>query len=111
MSTDAPSLDDFFAICRFGEHREFVQICLEAQSQAQRTGQKTQFWWRGYRGTVFANLPPITVPGMELRLVNALHKIPMKSTAETMVIKIKYIYYINLKFYLHSTCEGGTQTA
>ena len=84
---DGPSLEDYYGICRFLEHREFVQICHEAETQAQTTGQKTHFWWRGYRGTVAANLPRITVPGMEVRLMNALHKVPLKSTAETMVRK------------------------
>ena len=84
---EAPSLEDYFSICMFKNHRDFVQVCLDAQGDARKTGQKTHFWWRGYRGVVAANLPPITVSGMEVRLMNALQKIPMKSTAETMVKK------------------------
>ena len=62
-----------------------MQVCLDAENEARRTGEKTHFWWRGYRGIVAPNLPPITVPGMEVRLMYALQKIPLKSTAETMV--------------------------
>ena len=91
---DGPSLDDFYTICMFPNHREFVQICLDAESEARKTGQKTHFWWRGYRGIVAAKLPRITVRGMEVRLINALHKVPIKSTAETMVKK-KYFKYFS----------------
>ena len=80
-------MEDFYSICRFKEHREFIPICREAEAQAQKTGQKVHFWWRGYRGTIAGNLPRITVPGMEVRLMDALHKVPLKSTAETMVKK------------------------
>ena len=103
---DTPSLEDYYKICMFVNHREFVQVCLEAQAQAQKTGQKTHFWWRGYRGIVAANLPPITVPGMEVRLMNALHKVALKSTAETMVKK-KYIdNYFNFFFYYSMYVDG-----
>ena len=87
---------DDFSICVFPEHRDFVTICRDAEAQARRTGQKAHFWWRGYRGTVAANLPPITVPGMEMRLMNALEKITNKSSSETMVIIIKYFFFVNL---------------
>ena len=43
------------------------------------------FWWRGYRGTVAANLPRITVPGMQVCLMNALQKVADRTVAETMV--------------------------
>lgn len=69
----------------FPEHREFVTVCREAEAKAKRTGQKTHYWWRGYRGVVAANLPPITVPGLEVRLMNALGKIANKSIPEIMV--------------------------
>ena len=94
---DRCSLEDFYAICKFPEHKEFVNICRDAENQAIRTGQKTHFWWRGYRGIVAANLPPMTVSGMEVRLMNALSKIPMKNTAETMVInKNQYNLHMNI---------------
>ena len=74
-----------FSICHFPEHREFVSRCRDAENEAQRTGEKAIFWWRGYRGIVAANLPPITVAGLEIRLMNALAKINGKSVPETMV--------------------------
>lgn len=74
-------------MCHFMEHREFVRICRDAEAQARRTGQKVHYWWRGYRGVVAANLPPITTRGMELRLMTALSKIADKSVPEIMVIK------------------------
>ena len=64
------------------------------------TGNKTSFIWRGYQAVVAANLPPITVPEMEVRLMNALEKISNKTVSETMVkeifflIKLKKIIYI-----------------
>lgn len=64
-----------------------MKICREAEAKAKTTGQKAQYWWRGYRGVVSATLPPITTAGMEVRLMNALEKIPNKSVAETMVKK------------------------
>ena len=77
---------DDYSICVFQEHREFVKVCREAEAKAQLTGQKALYWWRGYRGVVAANLPPITLPGLKVRLMNALEKIPLKSKPETMVI-------------------------
>lgn len=68
-----------------------MRICRDAEAQAHRTGQKTHYWWRGYRGTVAANLPPITVPGLEMRLMNALEKIANKTVPETLVKIYKYI--------------------
>ena len=79
--------NDDFSICVFPEHREFVQICRNAEAEAQRTGEKTTYWWRGIRGVMAANLPPMTVPGLEVRLMNALEKIPQKSIPETLVKK------------------------
>ena len=83
-----------FSICVFPEHREFVKVCREAEEKAKRTGNKTHYWWRGYRGVVAAHLPPITVPGLEVRLMNALDKIPNKSVPEIMVKKIILQIYI-----------------
>ena len=80
---------DDFSICVFPEHREFVQICRDAEAQAKRTGQKTIYWWRGIHGVMGAHLPPMTVPGLELRLMNALEKIPHKTIPETLVKKKK----------------------
>ena len=74
-----------FSICLFPDHREFVKICREAEAKAHRTGQKSTYWWRGYRGVVAPNLPKITLPGMEVRLMNALEKIPNKSLPEILV--------------------------
>ena len=91
--------DDDFSMCVFPEHKEFIQICRDAELEARRTGQKTNYWWRGYRGVIGANLPPMTVPGLELRLMHALDKIPDKTIPETLVKKntiifstYKYIY-------------------
>ena len=77
-----------FSICHFTEHREFIQLCRNAEAQAQQKGQKIHFWWRGYRGVVAANLPRMTVPGLEVRLMNALSKVSNKTISETMVKKI-----------------------
>lgn len=74
-----------YSICHFDEHRDFVQLCRNAEAEAQRKGQKIHFWWRGYRGVVAANLPRITVPGLEVRLMNALKKITDPSVPEIMV--------------------------
>ena len=95
---DAPSAEDF-QICHFPEHKEFVIACRKAEAEAKRTGATTYFWYRGYRGVVAADLPTITLPGMEVRLMNALQKIPDKTVAEIMVnaIVIKKLYInINL---------------
>lgn len=65
---------------------EFVRLCMKAEAEARNTGKKAIFFWRGYRGVMAANLPTATVPGMEVRLLNALNKISMKSVQETLVI-------------------------
>ena len=80
--------NDDLSVCHFPDDKEFVRVCRDAEAQARRTGSKAHFWWRGYRGTVAANLPPITVPGLKVRLMNALQKVNDKSPAETMVIII-----------------------
>ena len=79
---------DDFSICVFPEHREFVRLCREAEAEAKRTGQKTTYSWRGTHGVMAANLPPMTVPGLELRLMNALEKVQHKTIPETLVKKI-----------------------
>ena len=99
------------SICVFPEHQEFIQICREAEAEAHRTGEKAIYLWRGYRGVIAANLPPMTVPGLELRLMHALEKIPNKTIPETLVkkknkkkIKKKNFFsFPNLSMY-----EGGS---
>ena len=77
--------EDDFSICHFPEHRDFVRICRQAEAEAKRTGNKTYYWWRGYRGVVAANLPLITRPGLEVRLLTALSKATDQSVPEIMV--------------------------
>ena len=74
-------------MCHFPDHIEFVRRCRDAEAEAQRTGKKANFWWRGYRGTVAANLPRISVQNLEIRLMNALNKISSTSVPEKMVRK------------------------
>lgn len=62
-----------------------MSLCRAAELKAKETGDKVAFHWRGYRGIVAANLPPITVEDLEIRLMNALNRISMKSVPETMV--------------------------
>lgn len=77
--------DGDYSICHFEEHKSFIVMCRDAEAQSRRTGEKTHFWWRGYRGVVGPNLPLITLPGMEVRLMNALAKVVDKSVPETLV--------------------------
>ena len=63
-------------------------MCRDAEARANKHQAKAHFWWRGYRATVAPNLPPITLPGLEVRLMNALYKVDDKSVPETMVKKI-----------------------
>lgn len=86
---DSTSLMDDYSICCFPEHKAFVRICRQAESEAKRSGEKTNYWWRGYRGVVAANLPPITLPGLELRLLTALSKATDLTVPETMVKMVK----------------------
>lgn len=83
------SKDDYISICHFPEHRDFVQACLNAEAEAKRCCEKQSFTWRGSRCTVGADLPPITIEEMEVRLMNALQKVDDRSIAETMVKKVK----------------------
>lgn len=101
IPNDADTSEDY-SICHFPEHRDFVRICREAEKEAHRTGQKTQYWWRGARGVVAGNLPPITSQGLEYRLMSALQKVSDKTVAETMVKKIKkkVLLYIILILFL-----------
>lgn len=78
------------AICHFPEHEEFVLQCRQAEIAAKRSGEKSIFWWRGYRSVVAPNLPRLTPEGIEVRLMNALQKVK-RTNAETMV-KQKKIY-------------------
>ena len=106
MVSDVNPSEEDYAICHFPEHREFVKLCRETEGEAKRTGQKSYFWWRGYRGVVAAHLPPITPPGLEMRLFNALQKISDKSVAETMVkilIYIKIMYIKKTRLYAITT--------
>ena len=80
-------MSEDYSICHFPEHRDFVRICRQAEAEAMRTRQKTYYWWRGYRGVVAGNLPPITLPGLELRLLTALSKATDQTVPETMVTK------------------------
>ena len=76
-------------ICHFPEYREFIRNCRKAEAEAKRTGKMVHFGWRGCRSTIAANLPTITTPGLELRMMNALHKISTKTIPETLVKKKK----------------------
>lgn len=87
-------------MCEFPEHVEFVKLCRQAQEVAQSSGQVTNFWWRGYKGVVAPNLPPIDAKTMYCRLMNALHKVNIKTVAETMVRKTKYY---NIHVYISSS--------
>ena len=70
---------------------------MKAQAEANETGKKSIFLWRGYRGVLAPNLPPMTPPGVEVRLMNALQGISFKSTAETMVNRKKKLFLNYLK--------------
>lgn len=60
-------------------------MCRDAEARANRHGTKAHFWWRGERTTVAPNLPTMTLPGLELRLMNTLYRVSDKSVPETMV--------------------------
>lgn len=75
-----------FSICEFPHHKQFISIVREAEKKAQG-GEPAFYVWRGFRGFVSPNLPPITVPGLKVRLLNALQGIPDVSDAERKVKK------------------------
>lgn len=75
---------DDFSICHFPKDREFVIAVREAEKTAKSTGVRAPYYWRGYRGYVAPGLPPITVPGLQVRMMNAMQRIPL-SVPETMV--------------------------
>ena len=87
QSPEDTTFSDDYSVCHFPEHRDFVRICRQAEAEAKRSGKKTMYWWRGSRGVVAANLPPITTAGMEVRLLNALSKVTDKTIPETLVNK------------------------
>ena len=76
--------DSDTALCHFPTHKQFLLECRIAELKAKRTGKNAIFWWRGYRGIVAPNLPPITSEGLEVRLMKALQKVN-RTVPETMV--------------------------
>lgn len=81
------SEENDYVICHFPHHREFIDLVRKAEAEAKETGERRHYLWRGYRGFVAPDLPRITVPGLQIRMMNALHKIQVKTVAETMVKK------------------------
>lgn len=77
-------LEADYSICQFSHHKEFVRAVREAERDA-KSGQNGYYTWRGYRGYVAPNLPPITSSGLVMRLMNALQQIPSISDPEKMV--------------------------
>lgn len=45
------NFEDDYSICKFPNHREFVEAVREAEKIA-KTGQRGHYFWRGYRGFV-----------------------------------------------------------
>lgn len=79
-----PHRDDDFSVCDFPHHEDFVKAVREAEKIAQ-TGKRGLYFWRGYRGFVDPNLPPITLPGLKMRLMNALQRVSDISDSEIEV--------------------------
>lgn len=78
------NLQEDFTICQFSHHREFICAVREAERIANRSGEKGFYSWRGYRGFVGPNLPPITLAGLKMRLMNALLRVQL-SESEKLV--------------------------
>ena len=83
--------EDDFSICEFPEHRQFVIGVREAEKLAKQQGERAFYEWRGYRGFVAHNLPRITLPGLRMRLMNAMQRIPDLSPPEKAVKKRKKV--------------------
>lgn len=91
--------DDDFSICHFPHHREFVKAVRLAEKGAKESGVRVPYYWRGYRGYVAPTLPRIDVSELQLRLMNALQRIPNLSVPEILVTLTKlYIIYCKLFF-------------
>ena len=93
-------VEEDFSICKFFHHREFIVAVREAEKIAQ-SGQRGHYFWRGYRGFVGPNLPPITLPGLKLRLMKALQRIPSLSNPEKMVTNNQINQTITMNIALH----------
>lgn len=91
--TDNTTKEHDYDICQFPDHRKFVDSVRIAEKEAKETGVRVPYLWRGYRGFVAPSLPPITVQELEVRLINALRRIPTLSVPETMV-RHKKKYFI-----------------
>ena len=106
-SEEMETESDDFSICHFPHHREFVKAVRDAEKLAKDSGVRAPYHWRGYRGYVSATLPPITIPGLQMRLMNALQGINNISVPETMVNKnCLNINYTLLIFFLSMYVNG-----
>ena len=77
--------DDDYSISPFSDHREFIDMVREAEREAMVNGEKSYYSWRGYRGYVGPQMPRITLPGLKMRLMNALQRVNDPSDPEKMV--------------------------
>ena len=50
-------------------------ILRDAQARANEIGQKVPFGWRGYKSSVFPNLPTFSTKDLQDRLRNALRSV------------------------------------
>ena len=82
---DSEPVPGDFSVCHFPQHKEFVILVRNAEKRARRDNTKAYYTWRGYRGFVSPNLPEITIPGMKMRLMNALRRISDISPSEKKV--------------------------
>lgn len=70
--SDESSDDDEKEFGKFKSHLEFVKMIRDAQTMANETKSKVPFTWRGYKSSVFPDLPPFTKKVLWDRLKNAL---------------------------------------
>lgn len=70
---------------KFPVHIEFIKMLRSSQKMADHINKKVPLQWRGYKSSVFPNLPPFSVEDMRNRLLNALKGVSNITVPERQV--------------------------
>lgn len=80
----------------FPSHVEFVRMIRDAQKKADDTNTKVPFSWRGYKSSVFPDLPPFSKKDLWNRLKMALKGVHHIDPRERKVNSRSWLLFIRL---------------
>ena len=80
----------------FPEHLEFIELIRKKQEEADEKKEKIPFQWRGYKSSIFPNLPKFGMKELKQRLRLALQGAFNLSGREKKVIHMSFQFQYNI---------------